>query len=364
MSMIHSTTADSLTPVELGPLVNLAVQAKSIAAKSATVFTTDKVKVSFPLWQSDPAVGWYNELDEIVAADGTTGEVDCIPSKTAGITRISNELKDDSDPAVADLIGAALANQLARAIDAAYFADTTAKAPSGLQSIEYTTVDTGASLTNLDAFVSARYAAQAAGSTLTNWIVRPAIAEALSKLKVETGSNQSLLQFVDDGIVVAGLPVLVSDQVDEDTLFWGVPSAHVMFVQRAGTTVERFPAVYNDGTDIRAISRLGLSFLNEAGVVRGWNSVKTYTLNFNGATGGTATVSVDGHGPSATIAFNAANSAVKTAIVGIDDGIVTADVTVTGSAGVYTVTVPGVLTANGASLTGGSPAATATVTVA
>jgi hypothetical protein len=76
-------------------------------------------------------------------------------------------------------------------------------------------VDTGASLTNLDSFVSARYAAQAVGSTLTNWIVRPAVAEALSKLKVETGYNQSLLQFVEDGITVAGLPVLVSDQVDE-----------------------------------------------------------------------------------------------------------------------------------------------------
>jgi len=55
-----------------------------------------------------------------------------------------------------------------------------------------------------DAFVSARYAAQAEGSTLTSWIVRPAVAEALSKLKVETGSNQTLLQFVEDGITVAG----------------------------------------------------------------------------------------------------------------------------------------------------------------
>jgi hypothetical protein len=204
--------------------------------------------------------------------------------------------------------------------------------------------------------VSARYAAQAAGATLTNWIVRPTVAEALSKLKVETGYNQSLLQFVDDGIVVACLPVLVSDQVDEDTVFWGIPKAHVMFVQRKNTTVERFPAVYNDGTDIRAVSRLGLSFLNEAGVVRGWNSVKTYTLNFGGATGGTATVKVNNLGPSATIAFNAANSVVKTAIVGTDDSILAADVTVTGSAGVYTVTVPGVLTVDGTSLTGGTAA--------
>ena len=72
------------------------------------------------------------------------------------------------------------------------------------QTFDYTTVDTGGSLTKLDAFVCARYAAQAEGSTLTSWIVRPAVAEALSKLKVETGSNQTLLQFVEDGITVAG----------------------------------------------------------------------------------------------------------------------------------------------------------------
>jgi len=66
-----------------------------------------------------------------------------------------------------------------------------------------------------------------------------------------------------------GLPVLVSDQVDANTLFWGIPKPHVVFVQRKDTTVERFPAVLQDGTYIRAVSRIGLAFLNEAGVVRG-----------------------------------------------------------------------------------------------
>ena len=271
MSTTHSTTADAFTPEDFGGLVNLAVQAKSIAANSATVFSTDKVKVNFPLWVSDPAVGWYNELDTIATTDGSTDEVECIPSKTAGLFLLSNELRDDSNPAVADQAGAGLANQIARAIDGAYFSATTVKGPNGLLGVEYTTVDTGASLTSLDPFVSARYAALAAGSTLTNWIVRPAVAEALSKLKVETGSNQSLLQFVDDGIVVAGLPVLVSDQVDEDTVFWGIPNQHVMFVQRKGTAVERFPNVQQDGTWIRAVSRLGVAFLNPAGVVRGFD---------------------------------------------------------------------------------------------
>jgi hypothetical protein len=66
--------------------------------------------------------------------------------------------------------------------------------------------------------------------------------------------------------------VLVSDQVDAATFFWGVPSAHVVLVMRKGTTVERFPAVDQDGTYVRAISRLGLGFLNEAGVVRGYDA--------------------------------------------------------------------------------------------
>jgi hypothetical protein len=81
------------------------------------------------------------------------------------------------------------------------------------------------------------------------------VAKALSKLKVASGSNQSLVQFVDDGITVAGLPVLASDQVDASTLFWGIPKA-VVFVQRKYTTVERFPNVQQDGTWIRAVSRL------------------------------------------------------------------------------------------------------------
>ena len=68
---------------------------------------------------------------------------------------------------------------------------------------------------------------------------------------------------------MVGLPVLISNQVDANTLFWGIPKQHVVLVMRKGTAVKRFPAVHNDGTDIRAVSRFGLAFLNEPGLVRG-----------------------------------------------------------------------------------------------
>ena len=149
--------------------------------------------------------------------------------------------------------------------------------------------------------------------------------------------------------------MVVSDQVDAGTVAWGVPSAHVKFVTRKGTKVEKFPNVQRDGIWLRAVSRLGVAFVNEPGVTRLVVAHRVHA-ELRWRYGGTATVKVNNLGASATIAFNAANSAVKTAIVGIDDSILAADVTVTGSAGVYTVTVPGVLTVDGTSLTGGTAA--------
>ena len=77
-----------------------------------------------------------------------------------------------------------------------------------------------------------------------------------------------------------------------------------------------------------------------------------FTVNLGGATGGQFTLNLGGFGPTAGIAHNAAASAVKSAIVALDDGISAADVEVTGSAGEYTVTVPQPLTGSFASLTG------------
>lgn len=364
MAVLHSTTADAFTPEAYGALVDLAVKAKSIAAQTATVVGTNRHTINFPKWVSDPAVGWYAENTEISETDPTTAEVSVTPTKTAGISRISREMRDDSSPAVANLVGNGLGNQITRSLDAAFLGDSIADGPDGLLSISYTPV--AASLDNLDAFVSARYAAEVNGSKLTSWIVRPAVAEALSKLKTNsTDSNESLIAFVEDGITIVGLPVLVSDQVDADTIAWGIPREHVVAVLRQGTEVvaSTEAAFKHDAVLIRAVARWGLGFLNEPGVVRLLNSPIGYELTLNGSTGGTFTLSLNGTA-SAAIAYNAANSAVKSAIVAIDDGVTADDVTVTGSAGEFEISVPGTLTANGASLTGGSPAATATVTVA
>ena len=125
-------TADAWTPADYGQLVNLAVQSKSVAFKAATVFQTDKVKVNFPYGSAIPPWPGTTNSTRSRATDGATGEVVVTPSKTAGITRISSELGEDTDSAIADQIGAALANQIAEAVDTAWLANTTTKANNGL----------------------------------------------------------------------------------------------------------------------------------------------------------------------------------------------------------------------------------------
>jgi hypothetical protein len=73
---------------------------------------------------------------------------------------------------------------------------------------------------------------------------------------------------VEDGITIAGLPVITSTHVDAATFAWGVDATQQRYVLRSGTTVQRFPSVTNDGLYLRAISPVGLGFLNPAGVVR------------------------------------------------------------------------------------------------
>jgi hypothetical protein len=48
--------------------------------------------------------------------------------------------------------------------------------------------------------VQARFASVTAGSELTHWIVKPAVAEALSKIKKASGSAENLISFVEDGL--------------------------------------------------------------------------------------------------------------------------------------------------------------------
>ena len=270
MATQHSNIADTFTPADFGELLNKAIQAKSTAFLATTLFTTDKVRVQFPLWVSDPAVSWLAELEEITPTDGSTGEVVCTPCKVGGITTVSNEAVEDTDPAIAEAIASGIANQIATSIDVAFLGDGSgaAKVPDGLLSTAYQTVDTGASVTNLDPFIAAIFKAKSVGANIDRWVMNPTVAETLSKLKKQSGSNEALLQLVADGLQVAGIPVLTDPNVDAVTVAWGIDSTRTKTVLRKGTEVKRFDVVRQDALDVRGIARVGFAFQHPQANVR------------------------------------------------------------------------------------------------
>lgn len=356
MSMVRNGQAQAWLPEDFGEMLNLVIQAKSVAAQTSTLFGTGRQKVAFPLLVAEPTVGWYNELDEISLADASTDEVEVTPAKTAGITLLSNELANDSDPAIAEQVALGLADQIAWAIDTAFFADTTAKSFDGLQSLSATVVASSGSLENLDQFIEGRYAAELHKAKLSHWLVHPNTAQAISQLKIGTAFNQNLVSFVDDGVQIAGIPVITSTLVDGGTLAWGIDRTQQRYVLRQGTAVQTFPAITTDGIYVRAVNRSGWASLNPAGVIRIAQDAN-FTLTVNGSpTGGTYTVKVNGV-ETASIAFNAIASAVKSAIVAVDDGISASEVTVTGS-GPFAISLPATLSHGTDALTGGTTPST------
>lgn len=268
------STNKAISPQAYGQLVDASLKAKSIAIQASTIVNIDRESVRFPVLGDGLTASWKNELEDLDFSNLAVNSVEVRPAKVAGMSRLSNELADDSTPAAAELVGRGLAEQIADQIDTAWFGATgTAPTPSGIGAITPTKVVADpAAITNLDPFIEARFTAEANRSKLTHWIVSPKTAQTISQLKVQTGSNQNLVEIVEDGLRLVGLPVLISPHVAATTSFYGVDKSQVIFVLRKGTTVERSrdSAFRQDGVDVRAIARVGWAFANPAGVIRGF----------------------------------------------------------------------------------------------
>ena len=130
---------------------------------------------------------------EINISDADLDEVVVVPKKLAGLTVVSNELVADSDPSALEIVGAGLVRDLQVRLDAAYFANTTANGPSGIQSIAAQPVEIGGAFANLDPFAAALSKAETVGADITSFVAHPATLLQLEQLKVATSYNQPLL---------------------------------------------------------------------------------------------------------------------------------------------------------------------------
>ncbi|UEL35034.1 phage major capsid protein [Rhodococcus sp. C1] len=269
MTVFNSNLANAWTPEDYGKSIDLVVDAESIAFLVATVTNTDKHTIRFPILVDDAATGWVAEKATIPLTDPETGELVVTPTKVAGRVELSNESVMDSDPEVLDETAKGLGRSLAKRIDSAFFGDAITHGPSGLLSLtDAQVVDAGA-FTNLDPFHDAKLEAFNNNAELTQFVLAPDVANTLAKVKTASGSNAGLLETVDDGVRLAGVPVYVSRAVTPGNA-WGLDKKQIRTVRRLGTTIvaDGSASFESDATQLRATSRVGFGFANPAGIVR------------------------------------------------------------------------------------------------
>lgn len=275
--MANNTTNSRpiLAPEQVAELLVTPTLGESIAAQVANVVMTDATASSFriPSVQSDPSASWVLEGEEIPISEAAFGETIATFSKLAGVTIITNELAEDSSPEASAAIGAGLARDMARKLDAAWFGKLAAPAPAGLGSLKnVSTVAAGPAITNTDPFVEAIAAADVVGAQLTSFVANPADALALAKVKKADGSNEPLMQndpTAPTQRLVSGLPLFTSPFVATGTI-WGIPQSRAYLVIREDAQVEADPSPFftSDRTAVRGKMRVGFAFPHEIAVVK------------------------------------------------------------------------------------------------
>lgn len=277
MVMTNTTNPALDRPEQVGVLLDATVGGMSIAMLVANGGGTRTTSPSYriPVITSDPVTGWFAEGAEITPSDAVTDEIDVVPAKVAGLTIISNELANDSNPAAVQVVGEGLARDIARKIDAAFFSVVAAPAPAGLAAVALTTgtsVEAAASFTTLDAFAGAISAAEARGATITHFVTSAAEALALSKLKAATGSNLPLLgtdPTKPTAKTIYGRPLLIAPDIAAKTA-WAIPSERTYVIVRTGTTVDVSREAYfsSDRTGVRGVMRVGFGFPDPLSIIK------------------------------------------------------------------------------------------------
>ena len=271
----YTTTsgATGILPDDFGALVVQPALLASVFAQVATTVQTGSHNYRIPIVSADPTAAWVAEGAEISPSDPTLQELVVTPPKVAGLTIISRELADDSNPAAAQVVGDGLARDIARRIDQAAFAGLASPAPAGLSTLSgIQTYVNASAFANLDFAAQAISKAETVGATVTAFVCSPAVALLLATIKTATGSNAPVLGTDATAATsrsILGVPLYVSQYVAANTL-WAIDSSRAWLVVRDDATVEADSSVFftSDRVAVKATMRAGFGFVHPASVIK------------------------------------------------------------------------------------------------
>lgn len=268
--MAAVTTADLHSEEFYNSLIVPALNANSVVLRSIRQILTGASKVNIPIIDQG-TVGWVAEGATLTDADFTPDLVQVVPKKLTGFADLSNETVLDAG--AAEIVGSALAQALARGVDAAFFVSGGASAPTALASATTLTVD-ATPTAGTDAYTDAAALMENAGASPSVIFVNPLDWAILSKIKEATGSNKPVLVAQAGPTAAAtrslnGLPVEVSAGCPQGTAYV-VDGSRVVAVVRTDGAVEADKSVgfRNDLTVLRAIGRFGFAVLYPSAACR------------------------------------------------------------------------------------------------
>lgn len=274
MALYTSGAEGILTPEEVGALIVQPVEKASVAMQVATVVHTGSHEFRIPIVTSDATAAWTPEGQDITPSDAGVDEITVAPDKLAALSIISTELANDSSPEATGLVGNSIARDLARKVDAAFFGDTIANGPDGIESLAGRQTVANGAITNVDDFAEAVSLAENVGAQVTAFVANANTVLSLSKLKKATGSNEPLLQpdpTLPTRRQILGVPLWsVPNTVLPDAVIWALDGSRVYVVIRQDVDLRVDESRYfeSDRIGIRATLRIGFGYPHQAALVR------------------------------------------------------------------------------------------------
>lgn len=277
MALATTTTdVDGILPPEYGSLVERPLRADALAFNPAVATTVATSSTTFhvPVVTDDVAATWPGEGQQINVDDPGITELVVTPAKCAALTRVSNELANDSSPSAQEIVGRSIAASLTSEVDKAFFGDLAAPAAAGIGSLGFGDISyvNAATFANLDPFAEALAECEQQGGRVTAFVTDPATALDLATLKVATGSLAPLLGVdATNGTArqILGVPLFVSRHV-EAGVCWALDASTVITVLREGVqlAISHDSRFDYDQVAIRGIVRVGFAFPAPRRIIR------------------------------------------------------------------------------------------------
>lgn len=265
--------ASILLPEQVQELLVIPAINGSIYGQMTTLLPITSTTTRIPVVTQDASASWTAEGSEISPSDATVSEVECVPAKLAGLSIVTNELANDSNPAAINLVGQSLARDISRKLDQAFFSGMASPAPAGLATLAgISTVSAPLAWQNLDPFISALGLVEAVHADVSAWAMNPGEAVLLAQVKAGSALNTSLLSpdpTSPTGRSILGRPVFVTPSVPNGVVY-GIDRTRTYLIVREAATVEAdsSPFFSSDRTAIRAVIRACPGFAHPASSVR------------------------------------------------------------------------------------------------